>query len=149
MMKRNIRLKGRQRFKTTQDTLQEGARLTGVHRRLSETADRRKGQETPKSERRRTSSKMVSVTPAKAFLNLGKNHKTDSISKYCRKSRGTTHNTNPGDRQSYYDDCHILQDESRRIRGSVRKGCLSNGYGLPTRTLRRVGTAHNSIFRHW
>ena len=86
---------------------------------------------------------MVSISPDQAFLNLGKKPKTERVSKYCRKSRGTEHNSTPGNRQSYYDDCHILQDESRRIRGSVRKGCLSNGYGLPTRTLRRVGTAHN------
>ena len=49
-----------------------------------------------------------------------------------------------GDRQSHYKDCHILHDGSRGISGSTRKGYLSKGYGLPARTLRVAGTAHNS-----
>ena len=78
---------------------------------------------------------MVSISPDQAFLNIGKNPKTASVSKYCRKSRGNT----PGDRQ-FQKDCHTLQDGSRRTPGHSRKGYCST-----TRTLRIVGTAHNSI----
>ena len=86
---------------------------------------------------------MVAVTPGQAFLNLGKSPKTDSVSFHCRKSRGTANNSTPGDRQSYYEDCHNLRDGSRRTPGSLGKGCLSDGYGLSARTLIRVGSAHN------
>jgi hypothetical protein len=86
---------------------------------------------------------MVSVTPGQAFLNLGKNPKSDRLSKRRRKSRGTKHNSTARDRQSYYEDCHIWHHVLRRIPNSPCKGCLSNGYGLPARTLRVVGTAHN------
>jgi len=87
---------------------------------------------------------MVSVTPGQAFLNLGKNPKSDRLSKRRRKSRGTKHNSTARDRQSYYEDCHIWHHVLRRIPNSPCKGCLSNGYGLPARTLRVVGTEHNS-----
>jgi hypothetical protein len=53
--------------------------------------------------------------------------------------------TIPGNRQSFYEDCHTLNDRFRGTPSSTRKGCLSKGYGLPARTLRRVGTTHNSI----
>jgi hypothetical protein len=90
---------------------------------------------------------MVSVTLGQTFPNLGKNHKTTSVSYYCRKSRGTERNHTPGDRQSHYKDCHILQNESRRIPGLTDRECLSKGYckGYCTlaRTLRGRGTAHN------
>ena len=88
---------------------------------------------------------MVSVTPGQAFLNLGKNPKTDRLSKRCRKSRGTEHYSTPGDRQSHYEDCHTLHNRSRGTRGSPRIGCLSGDYDLHASTLRRVETAHNSI----
>jgi hypothetical protein len=48
---------------------------------------------------------MVSITPGQAFLNIGKSAKTERVSKYCGKSRGTEHNTTTVDRQSYYEDC--------------------------------------------
>ena len=47
------------------------------------------------------------------------------------------------DRQSQ-EDCHTLQNRSRRIPGSARKGCIANGHGLPTRTLRSDVTAHSN-----
>ena len=53
--------------------------------------------------------------------------------------------TIPGNRQSFYEDCHTLNDRFRGTPSSTRKGCLSKGYGLPARTLRRVGTTHNNI----
>ena len=49
----------------------------------------------------------------------------------------------PGDRQSYYEDCHIWQDRFCGTPGSAHKGCLSKGYRSSTRTLRVMGTAHN------
>jgi len=90
---------------------------------------------------------MVVVTPAQTFLTHGKSlkHKPDNISKDCRKSRGTTRRSTSGDRQSYYEDCHILQDGSRRTPGSACKGCLSNDYGLPARTLRTMGATYDGI----
>jgi len=49
----------------------------------------------------------------------------------------------PGDRQSYYEDCHTLQDVSRNTTGPAGKGCIGNGYGLHASTLTMLGTAHN------
>jgi hypothetical protein len=51
----------------------------------------------------------------------------------------------PGDRQSYYKDCHILQDRFHGTPSSTTRRNLSKSYGLPARTLRVVGTAHNGI----
>ena len=50
----------------------------------------------------------------------------------------------PGDRQSCFEDCHTLHDLPCKTRGSTRKGYSSNGYCLPARTLRVVGTAHSN-----
>ena len=88
---------------------------------------------------------MVVVTPAQTFLTHGKSlkHKPDNISKDCRKSRGTTRRSTSGDRQSYYEDCHTLQDVSHRTPGSACKGCLSACYYSPTRTYRTSGAEHN------
>ena len=84
---------------------------------------------------------MVSVTTGQTFLNLGKKPKTDNVSCYCKKSRGTEYHSTTGDRQPYYEDCHILQDRSQRARGSICKGRLSNDCGLLAHTLRARGTA--------
>ena len=45
----------------------------------------------------------------------------------------------PDDRQSYFEDFHILQDRFHRTPGSTSKGYLSKGYCSLTSTLRRVG----------